>query len=662
MKFSEFLKVCNEKEVFKKLSLYIVFSWVLLQVISLVSEAINLSTNVLTYCLILLLIGLPTYIFYVWKTYLKTISPAVKSRSIDNKKDKKLGNNFTFQTYYFMSLGLISFIVGSLVVFVYFNKFDSGNTTIDEDINEMQDKIAVLKFGNKTGVKDFDLIGDMAADWIIHGISQHQIAQVITPETYEEYGEIFKASILPSKNNQTLQEYFNPKRIITGNYFLNGDELIFHGSVIDGKTNTLLFSFESVQCNSENPLDCIEFLKQKILGFLATENNEELNLQETPPNYEAYRKVLKAKENRSDNKKFLSLLNESIEIDSSYFEPQYLRVEYFYNRRNYAKADSLLKTIKPIFSNNVRQKNILKLLEALLAGNNKMIYRYQKKEYNYAPFDLSKNMSSMVLALEFVNKPEEVEAIYFEINSDNLDLENCVYCEFRNYIQAMAYLELGEYNKVVSLLEEIVEISDRLILKKALIAAHIKLENYEIVNEVISDFESKMEKENWLNLCLYTGKMLLIEKKDSLANSFFTRVISKANPEDHEFLIAETYYYKEDYKTSETLFNNLVSKDPDNIEYNTFLTISYAKNGKELETQEALISLEKLRKDFQFGALDYALGQYYSSINDEENVRKHLLKSVASGHQYNNYTFQNDPHFKDIKSENYFKEIMNFWH
>ena len=146
-----------------------------------------------------------------------------------------------------------------------------------------------------------------------------------------------------------------------------------------------------------------------------------------------------------------------------------------------------------------------------------MIYHYWKKEYNYAPFDIHKNLSAMVFALEFVNLPDEVESIYAEINSDNLDLGNCTYCNYRNYIQAMAFLELGEYDKVIELLDEIIEISDLLTLKKALIAAHIKLENYEIVDQVVSDLESKMELKNWLDLCLYSGTMLLIEKKDSLA-------------------------------------------------------------------------------------------------------------------------------------------------
>jgi hypothetical protein len=80
------------------------------------------------------------------------------------------------------------------------------------------------------------------------------------------------------------------------------------------------------------------------------------------------------------------------------------------------------------------------------------------------------------------------------------------------------------------------------------------------------------------------------------------------------------------------------------------------------KANQTLSDLEALRQDFQYGSLDYALGQYYALTNDPENTQKYLLKSVASGYWFTNNSFQNDAHFKNIKSESYFKEILNFWH
>lgn len=657
MKFKEFIKICNEKEVSRKLLLYIGFSWLLIQVIATIWEPMGLSKNVVTYSIIILLLGLPTYIFYVWKTYLKNIyASEVKGRGI-GKKGKISRNQFSFQTYYFVSLGIISFIVGSLVVYVYGNKFKE-NIVVDEI--ELEDKIAVLKFGNKTGENALEDVGDMAADWIVHGISQHQVAQVITPNTFKEYENLYKASVLPV--NKSLRNYFKPKQIITGNYFLNNDRLIFQGSILDGKKNTVEFSFEAVECDAKNPLECIEILKQKILGYLVTEENEELNLQETPPNYKAYSKVIEAKANVAEHDKYINLLNEAIEIDPEYFEPKYLRVIFYYDRQQYAKADSLFQYIRPTSLTNLRQKNIIKMLKALLEGDNKSIYRYQKKEYNYARFDLNRNLSNLVYSLEFVNLPQEVESIYAEINYENLDIENCKYCQYRSYIQAMAYLELGEYEKIITLLQNMVDFDDTLTLKKAYLAAKIKLDELLPVKNTVTDYELVMEKEKWLDLCLFLGKTLLIEDKVTEAQYYFNLIIKKADSSIHEPLIASAFYFLEDYPKSVLIYTDLVERFPDDINYMTKLAISQHKVGEESMAQKSLSNLELLRKEYQFGALDYSYGQYYAIVGDNDRAIEYLEKSVAAGYWYTNNTFQNDPHFKDIRNEDDFEEILSFWH
>ena len=177
-----------------------------------------------------------------------------------------------------------------------------------------------------------------------------------------------------------------------------------------------------------------------------------------------------------------------------------------------------------------------------------------------------------------------------------------------------------------------------------------------------SKYELEIEVEEWLDLSLYIGKTHLIEKNDSLALPYFDKVISKADAEKHKAFVAMAFYFKEDFVESASLFKDLVVASPENIEYRAKLAVSYYKNQDLSKANQALADLEALRKDFQYGSLDYALGQYYTMANDPENTKKHLLKSVASGNWFTNNSFQNDPHFKNIKSESYFKEILNFWH
>ena len=82
MQFSNFVKECREKEVFKMLSIYIVSSWVLIQVMAVVQEPLGLPAKSVSVLLILLLVGFPVYIFYIWKIRL---APQEKKREAVSK-------------------------------------------------------------------------------------------------------------------------------------------------------------------------------------------------------------------------------------------------------------------------------------------------------------------------------------------------------------------------------------------------------------------------------------------------------------------------------------------------------------------------------------------------------------------------------------------------
>ena len=171
MKFKEFLKVCHEKEVFKKLSLYVVFIWVLIQVISTIWEPMGLPKDTISFSIIIMVISFPVYIYYIWKTHLKNIY-SVKNKRLKVEDREKTGkSHLNFQSYYFVSLGIISFISGLLVVLVFYNKF--SGISISEEI-QYQDKIAVLKFANKTGGDDLDI------DARLHGVSLFYTTDAVT--------------------------------------------------------------------------------------------------------------------------------------------------------------------------------------------------------------------------------------------------------------------------------------------------------------------------------------------------------------------------------------------------------------------------------------------------------------------------------------------------
>jgi len=90
------------------------------------------------------------------------------------------------------------------------------------------------------------------------------------------------------------------------------------------------------------------------------------------------------------------------------------------------------------------------------------------------------------------------------------------------------------------------------------------------------------------------------------------------------------------------------------------LAITYQKNGESVKSEQQLASLEALRKEYQYGDVDYALAQYFAVIEDDKNTTKYLIKSVAAGRWYDSTSYQNDPLLVSYAKKEGFEKVMNF--
>jgi len=651
MTFNSFIKECNEKEVFKKLSIYVVSCWIILQVLSVTQDYIGIPGNIITIILILMLIGLPVNIFYIWKYSLADLESENLELDINGKKKRS-----KFQKMYFSSLLAISILVGLVSIFIINNKFI-------ESLNlpelESSDKIAILKFGNNTGNKDFDIVSKMATDWIIHGITENQVAQVISPEIVDDYSNILKVQKAGAfLEKDILDEFFKPKRIISGNFYKQDNNLIFKCSILDNESS---YAFKPVECDKENPLECIESLKQIILGYLITEDTEWL--QDIPPKFEAYQAVLEAKQNyQSDSEKYLALMDKAIALDSSYFEPKMLKISVTYNMGDFKKADSLRKeALKTTAKINKRQRNLLNFYDALLNGKHDDTYYTMKKEYNIAPFDLQTNKTMMAVSLQFVNKPGEIDTIFFKIPMKELDLELCYDCEDRIFVKAAADLELKRYDSVISLLKPYSQGIDKIFFKVPLIKAYLRSGNQEMADNILEKLHLMADEDTWQNTYNRIGADLLVQNRNEEATKYFNKVIASKDSTSNKN-VATAYYYTNNYEDSEKIYEAILIKDPSDFDVISKLAVCYYKTGEMKKAEKMINSLDALKKDFQYGAVDYAKAQYYSQTGDKQNTFKYLLQSVAAGNFYTSYSFQNDPQFTPYFNTEMFNQILNFWH
>jgi hypothetical protein len=266
----------------------------------------------------------------------------------------------------------------------------------------------------------------------------------------------------------------------------------------------------------------------------------------------------------------------------------------------------------------------------------------------------------MTVTLQFVNKANKVDSIYNEIKSDSLNLANCYECINRIYVKSLADIELKKYAETKRLLENAMDVNDSELLREPYLSALIRNGNDAELKKYLIKIKLTESQDNYAKLSLYAGKEYLLVNKTEKAKSRFDEVLNTNNVSNRNKAFANLYLGN--YKESEKEFKALVKENPLGFKAHSALAISNYKVGNESNAKLVIENLEKLRKPFQFGEIDYSLAQYYAVTKDTSNLYKHLLKAVASGYRFKRQSYKNDLFFKDYRTSLQFKQVLQFWH
>ena len=214
MKLKPFIQQCHQTDVFKMLSIYVVSAWVILQVLSIIWQPLGLPSGSVAFLIIILLLLFPIYIFLLWKIRILPLQ-LTENLSTTDPLEHPIIQRKAFRNFYFSILGIITILCLFSAYLIAHNNFSPSK--IDTASVEIQnDKIAILKFGNNTGSPQYDVVSKMASDWIIHGITQNNVAQVITQDLIDAYKTALKGKIKNENENTIIKEYLRPGKIISG--------------------------------------------------------------------------------------------------------------------------------------------------------------------------------------------------------------------------------------------------------------------------------------------------------------------------------------------------------------------------------------------------------------------------------------------------------------
>ena len=202
-------------------------------------------------------------------------------------------------------------------------------------------RVLVAPFANLTGDTAFSLVGRMAADWIIRGVSQLDSTDAVASS------DVFAA--IPAGTSSfdapQLARRFGAGTMITGSVYKAGDSLRFQGQVVDVRTSKMLRSFEDVVAPASDPLVGIRAVRERLMGALAVSDQPTGVVIGSAPRYDAYQEYLRGMDPflHGDYRVGLPFLRRAVALDST-FAVAYLALATAYsNMGEWAVADSITR-------------------------------------------------------------------------------------------------------------------------------------------------------------------------------------------------------------------------------------------------------------------------------------------------------------------------------
>lgn len=305
MKFFEELK---RRNVFKETFAYLVVSWVLLQVASILLPIFDAPDWVLKTLTFFLVLGLPVWIFFSW-------AYQITPEGFDKTKNLSEDQTSTVQSNKRLNILIIVGLLAAIAV-SFFNR--SNSTFLSSNDAVLEKSIAVLPFD------DYSSAGD--AEWFCDGVTEDirtnllkikGISKVISHTSVEK----FKNS---DKTIPEIAKELGVSFVLEGNVRKYKDEIIITAKLIDSNDKQIWAenyndSFDKV---FEIQNNVAKQITQKLQITISPEEVKSINSSRTN-NFEAYELYLRGRHLLNQNipesvSRSVDYLKESIKLDSSY--------------------------------------------------------------------------------------------------------------------------------------------------------------------------------------------------------------------------------------------------------------------------------------------------------------------------------------------------------
>ncbi|MEN8249864.1 MAG: tetratricopeptide repeat protein [Bacteroidota bacterium] len=536
-----------------------------------------------------------------------------------------------------LTSGILIAAVIALMLIGYFTILKKPQILSRDYQNE---RTAIIPFTNNTNNPDLDILGFMAADWIIKGLMDFDNIKVVSYETITR--NLATASIGNTKQLINLTSRMGADKVIIGSYYKQDDKLTFQTQLLDVKTGEVELVLPIVSGAEDNIEELVSDLNQRVMTIYGEVGSTySKHILRNPPKYESYKQFHEGlKYFGIDYDKCRGYLYNAIELDSTFFWPYFFISVTYENEENIPKRDSTIriadKKCKPYF-------NFQSLcLNWLFAPNRKDAYVHAKKMYEKDPQNHLVNLVVGQMA-KYLNKPNEAISYFQELDYSSFSFHSPLELWwFRDYAYCLVRLE--RYDEALKLLENIpTEFIDKdlISIKVGIYILQNKSDKiFELIRELEStSLEQRLIDEVYLSASEWQELVGQPKEKAEWAQLALDRILSKPaiNEEDKNNLV-RAYYHADNFNKVLEIYEDYSNEGGNIVIPLSMVAICHLKTGNQEEVNQIITTFEKRGNPISL----YELARIHSASDQKELAMQYLKEAFEFDYEFTIRRYDND--------------------
>ena len=542
-------------------------------------------------------------------------------------------------------------------------------------------RVVVAPFVNATGDTALEALGDLAADWVAHGLAGVgvEVVDARTAQIASRVVQEIPRVLRRADRAMAIAEETGAATVIWGSYYRTGDSLRVQSQLTDVATGKLVRPMEPVSAPAGEPEALVERLSQETIAALAVARDTILTGivgGSRPPRYESYREMSRGMESffRVDFADARERLTRAVALDSGAVLPALALTYVLEESHLWAEAHNQLARLDAMRAGaDPLEQAYVDLLRAIAAGDAEGRLRAGREALRLSPASIELAVQVAVSAVH-ANRPREAIDVLARTDPERgLLLVSDVYWSWLTAAQH----QLGAYER---------ELRDarqgRRRFPAAWHSAYSELRAL-AARDPRGEFARRLERATLRpDRTLFPGGPVLLgmqarlqlaeelrthgkpQAATALAWQLAHELVGGSVPDSYHrrAMLARVRYFHGQWDEARVVAEGLVRDDPADVQARGLLGAIAARRGDRAAAERAAAVLAASRAPYLFGRASYERARIAALLGDRAGavalLRAALEQGLRAWTWFGEVDLHTDMDFDGLRDDAAFRELV----